>query len=406
MTTGVALVIGIVIGATLVGLSLAGRQRSVAGVAVGTIVQPDSATTTGHAEESSNALLDALPVGVVVLSSTGDVISRNRAAIVQGGRHRQVLVDEVLDDLFASLHRSSTPAVRKLQLAGPVPVSFVVTLVPLEDGGALATIEDVTERERLDAVRTDFVANLSHELKTPVGALALLGEAITAAVSDGDDPEVVERLSERLIHEAHRVSSTIDELLELSLTELDGALRRSPATVAMVVADALDRVAGLAESRGIVVDSDLAGAPIEMVGDRRQLASAVGNLVENAVKYSHPGGRVRVVVSERDGVVEFTVLDEGVGIPARDLDRIFERFYRVDRARSRETGGAGLGLAIVRHVAANHDGTVSVQSEEGRGSIFTLQIPVGGGDGDLDSVLEDGIAASTTASRDSFEECS
>ena len=223
-------------------------------------------------------------------------------------------------------------------------------------------------------MRTDFVANISHELKTPVGALAVLAETLV----DETDPAVVARIAERMLDEAHRAARTIDDLLELSRIELGGELLRDGVDPADVVVWAIERTEALAEQRNIDVvagEGTRRGAALRVTGDRRQLVSALGNLVENAVKYSEVGGTVDVVVRPHEAWVDFEVIDHGVGIPARDLDRIFERFYRVDKARSRGTGGTGLGLAIVRHVATNHGGDVLVSSTEGEGSTFVLRIP-------------------------------
>jgi two-component system sensor histidine kinase SenX3 len=241
--------------------------------------------------------------------------------------------------------------------------------------GAMVIVEDITERSRLDAVRTDFVANISHELKTPVGAIAVLAEALAGE----DDPAIVQRFVGKMVDEAHRVARTIDDLLELSRIELGGEAVRDVVRADVVLEDALERSRPLAERRSITLQLGDVSEYITMLGDRRQLVSAIANLVENGVKYSEPS-TVVVVSAHTDGQwVELRVADHGIGIPSRDLDRIFERFYRVDRARSRETGGTGLGLAIVRHVATNHGGTVDVVSTEGEGSTFTLRIPAGPG---------------------------
>jgi two-component system sensor histidine kinase SenX3 len=234
----------------------------------------------------------------------------------------------------------------------------------------MATIDDLSERARLDQVRTDFVSNISHELKTPVGALALLAETL----ADSDDSEVNRRLANRMVDEAHRAAGTIDDLLELSRIELGGRGEQVEVHVASVLQEAVARHRLTAEGAGVALRcADTNGLVVR--GDRLQLVSAVSNLVDNAVKYSNPGGSVQLAAEEHDDVVEITVVDQGVGIPARDIDRVFERFYRVDRARSRETGGTGLGLAIVRHVATNHGGDVTVRSREGEGSTFILRIP-------------------------------
>ena len=244
-------------------------------------------------------------------------------------------------------------------------------------GGAVVFVEDISERRRVDQVRTDFVANICHELKTPIGALSVLAETLEGET----DPATVERIVARMLGEADRASSTIDDLMELSQIELGGDTRPSTVCVADVVrrGDRSGHRAGCSSQhhdpdsrpgRATVSDDRLV-----VEGDRRQLVSAVGNLVENAVKYSEPGGSVQVRVDHDADMVEIAVVDQGVGIPQRDLDRVFERFYRVDRARSRATGGTGLGLSIVRHVAARHGGEVTVSSTEGEGSTFTLRLP-------------------------------
>ena len=248
-----------------------------------------------------------------------------------------------------------------------------VRAVPVPHGGALVVLEDVSERARLDAVRTDFVANISHELKTPVGAMAVLAEAMT----DVDDPDIVQRLAEKVVLEAHRAVTSIDDLMELSRIELGGLAHRDTVAAIDVVSEAMHRTAESASQRAIPVRLDTPDDDASVLGDRRQLISALANLIDNAVKYSEPGSEVHVAVDPdaAGDCVAFVVRDQGIGIPTRDLDRVFERFYRVDRARSRATGGTGLGLAIVRHVATNHEGEVSVQSVEGEGSTFTMRIP-------------------------------
>lgn len=199
-------------------------------------------------------------------------------------------------------------------------------------------IEDITERHLVDTVRTDFVANISHELKTPVGALAVLAEAL----ADEDDLDIVHRLSEKMVDEAIRVGRTIDDLLELSRIEFGGEAVKDPVYVESILQESIERVRSLATSHSIRVVMNTPDADMQAIGDRRQLVSAVSNLVENAVKYSEPDSSVEVSALVDSDWVEMRVRDFGVGIPLRDLDRIFERFYRVDRARSRDTGGTGL----------------------------------------------------------------
>lgn len=313
--------------------------------------------------------LDSLPLGVVLFDHRGVVVIRN-ARNVAGSGHGDVLVQEAIDRLVptALAGRESHTSV---ELYGPPKKVIQVSAAPLADGGAIVSVEDISERSRLDAVRTDFVANISHELKTPVGALAVLAEAI----ADETDIDVVQRLSVKMVDEAHRAATVIDDLLELSRIELGGTAVSDPVQAADVLGDAVVRSLASAEQRNIHIDLD-EPASLTVLGDRRQLVSALSNLIDNAVKYSEPGSDVHITAELVDGLVNFSISDHGVGIPSRDLDRIFERFYRVDRARSRETGGTGLGLAIVRHVATNHEGDVQVKSAEGEGSTFTLRIPV------------------------------
>jgi two-component system sensor histidine kinase SenX3 len=323
--------------------------------------------------------LDALPAGVVVADGRGHVVLRNTSAThFLGVRHADVLVDEAVGSLLrtalAGEHRRQT-----LELYGPPKRTVLVSAVPVHEvgvvSGALAIIEDVTERSRLEAVRTDFVANISHELKTPVGALALLAEALVGE----SEPDIINRLAEKMVIEAHRVARIIEDLLELSRIELGESPHREVMSVGLIAAEAVERVRHLADHREIRIEVHEPSRRVNAVGDRRELVSAVANLVENGVKYSDPGSVVEVAARTDGTWVDIDVRDHGIGIPARDLDRIFERFYRVDRARSRETGGTGLGLAIVRHVATNHGGNVTVTSREGAGSTFTLRIPAGPG---------------------------
>jgi two-component system sensor histidine kinase SenX3 len=326
-------------------------------------------------EAELRAAIDNLPAGVVIVDRAGRVVLRNRHANrVVGVTHLDALVDEAVEaHLRDALAGRDT--VDTLDLLGPPRCTLVVRGSAVSVGGrlvgAVATIEDVSERKRLDTVRTDLVANISHELKTPVGAIAVLAETL----ADEDEPEVIARLAPKLIAEAERLSRTIDELLELSRIELGDQSLAEVVDVEGVAREAMALHAALAQARAIPVHLSVVGPRHEVAGNRRQLVSAVGNLLENAIKYSDPNARVDLtVVAEGDHVV-VEVQDHGMGIPQRDMDRVFERFYRVDKARSRETGGSGLGLSIVRHVMANHGGEVSVSSVEGEGSTFALRLP-------------------------------
>ncbi|MEZ5257241.1 MAG: ATP-binding protein [Ilumatobacteraceae bacterium] len=237
--------------------------------------------------------------------------------------------------------------------------------------GGVIVIDDVTERARSMPCAPTSSPTSPGELKTPVGALSVLAETL----ADADDPDDVRRLSGKVMRESDRLSRTIDDLLALSRIELGGEVVRQPIDLEGLLSDATERIVPFAERHRVSVVVQPIDSVREVLGDRRQLASAVSNLVENAVKYTESGGRVEVRAESVEGGVDLVVSDTGIGIPEPDLDRIFERFYRVDRARSRETGGTGLGLSIVRHVAENHGGRVSVRSAEGEGSEFRLFLP-------------------------------
>jgi two-component system, OmpR family, sensor histidine kinase SenX3 len=323
---------------------------------------------------TDRALVEHHRDGVVVADGRGRIVYRNAAARALQGTHVGVLIDEAVGRHVAAASRQGRSD-EVLEMYGPPKVVLVVHALALEhQTGVVVYIEDVSERRRIDQVRTDFVANISHELKTPVGAMSVLAETL----QDEDDPDIVRRVVARMMGEAQRAARTIDDLIELSRIELGGEREIEPVRVDRVISEALERVQELAAHSDIGI-ANLAGADhvdgVVVHGDRRQLVSAVGNLVENAVKYSEAGGQVQVRTRLVDGCVEVAVIDQGVGIPQRDLDRIFERFYRVDRARSRATGGTGLGLSIVRHIAQNHGGDVEVDSSEGEGSTFTLRLP-------------------------------
>ena len=319
--------------------------------------------------------VDQLEHGVVVWDARGQELFRNRAArALAEARDGHVLVAAATEELLSEAVAGRSLR-RVVELFGPPAESFVVSAYPFSDGvaeGALAVVEDRSLQRRTETVRRDFVANISHELKTPIGALGLLAETIR----DEPDRSVVERLSERMILEADRVSRTVDDLLELSRIEFGDDADFSDNDVVALVGEAVSRIAAAAEQAGVAVVADV---PVGIVvhGDRRQLVSALFNLLDNAVKYSPEGSQVEVRAVEEEGtlVAAISVADHGVGIPRRSLDRIFERFYRVDRARSRSTGGTGLGLAIVRHVVSNHRGRVLAESVEGQGSTFTLLLP-------------------------------
>lgn len=314
--------------------------------------------------------LDALPSGVVIADASGVVLYKNSAArTISGVRHIDVLVDEAVEAMVKTATTTETQH-RRFDTAGSPSRAFDIRTKRLASGPIVATVEDVTEQSRIDTVRTDFVANLSHELKTPIGGIAALADTMIGE----KDPQVIERLTARIVDESYRLSRIVDDLLDLSRIEFGGAEDWEPVAITDVVNEVVARMQHESKRTDVSIEAKtLAG--VRVVGDRMQLVSALQNLVSNAIKYSGDGKKVLVEVQATAELVSILVVDQGIGIAARDHQRIFERFYRVDRARSRATGGSGLGLSIVRHVVSNHGGTVSVVSEEGRGSTFTIVLP-------------------------------
>jgi two-component system sensor histidine kinase SenX3 len=260
-----------------------------------------------------------------------------------------------------------------LQRAVGIPPRHVSARVaPLSSQLVLALVEDRTRERRVESIRRDFVVNVSHELKTPVGAIKLLSDAVIDAA---DDPEAVQRFAARLHAESDRLTRLVQQIIELSRLQGDDPLEE-PALVAVdtIVDRAIEESCTDSQARRISVVRD-GEKGLHLLGNLEQVSLALNNLVANAVKYSSEGSTVVVSTRALDSVVEIDVTDQGMGIPASELERIFERFYRVDPARHRSTGGTGLGLSIVKHVAASHGGDVRVWSVEGQGSTFTLSLP-------------------------------
>ncbi|NBO54128.1 MAG: GHKL domain-containing protein [Actinobacteria bacterium] len=339
-------------------------------------LQDDAAkpeTEVFNADSKETELLEVienLPIGVYLKRADGSVWMSDAFRDVVETKHGQVLVEEVVDRLLTGISVSESRAER-ISLVGPPPRHIMVVARGLPNEVGVAAIENVSEQVRLDSVRTDFVANISHELKTPIGAVSLLAETL----ADEDDLATVSRLAGKIVAETTRLSSTIDDLMELSRIELGGSAVKDPVSLRSVAEQALARVSGSAEQCGVSVV--ISGKQVvDVCGDVRQLVSATSNLLDNAIKYSDEGSHVEITLDSDATHGILCVVDHGVGIPANDQSRIFERFYRVDRARSRNTGGTGLGLAIVNHVVTNHGGTVSVKSVEGEGSTFCLMIPL------------------------------
>jgi two-component system sensor histidine kinase SenX3 len=315
--------------------------------------------------------------GVVLLNRFGDVVLANAAAVelglVRGSRpdERAGKAAEQVRATGEVVQVDLSPLDRGAR-SGRGPTAVLGEVRPLGDGFTVIDASDESDAVRLEATRRDFVANVSHELKTPVGAMALLAEAILDAT---DDPHEVRRFGTKIIDEATRLGALVTELIALS--RLQGAERLPElATVEVdeVVREALHRCRLVAESADIRITVDPPSGLL-LDGDATLLVTALSNLVDNAVSYSPPGSPVSVSRRLADGFVEIAVTDRGLGIASEHQERVFERFFRIDQARSRATGGTGLGLAIVKHVAANHGGDVQLWSRPGTGSTFTLRVP-------------------------------
>ena len=330
--------------------------------------------TSEDDRRTRDLVLSSMEEGILLASAGGEVRFANAAFERYLGAPpstRHALVPAGLREAAQRAAEERSPVAVEVE-AGVPARSLRGAAVPVdEEGSVLLVLRDVTEAKRLDAVRRDFVANASHELKTPAASIRAAAETIRTAVVD--DPAVVPRFAERMEAEAIRLSRIVEDLLDLSRLETGSELADDVAIDALVREESA-RLHDAAEGAGVELVVDACEVPA-VRGSARDLALLVRNLVDNAIRYTKPGGRVEVTLASEDGDVALRVADTGIGIPSRDLPRVFERFYRVDRARSRETGGTGLGLSIVKHVVENHGGTVSVESELGRGSAFEVRLP-------------------------------
>lgn len=339
----------------------------------------------------SNEAVPALeiPLGVLdllqiidaefLLLAPGEVVLRSSThsgalGLVREGR----LVSDPILALVRAVRRSREYQEGTVELPrGPIGEGthdLLVRVSPLGDRGLVVVlIFDDSEYRRLDAIRRDFIANISHELKTPIGALSILSEAVLGA---NDDPPAIVKFATRMQMEAKRLSELVQEIIDLSRLQDDDPLKNAKVlNLADLISEAIDASRMAAETRNIALTFTQMG-DFEVLGDRRQIEMAVSNLVENAINYSADGTRVAVALRKEEGLAEISISDQGVGIPDKDIERIFERFYRVDPARSRATGGTGLGLSIVKHVINNHGGDISVWSVEGAGSTFKIRLPL------------------------------
>jgi two-component system, OmpR family, sensor histidine kinase SenX3 len=362
-----ALVVGVGVGAGLTPRIVERRQRQAAEQAGITV------------SEMLQHIVSLSPVGIVVVDTYRDVVYTNDRA-----RELSLVRDRLLDDrAWQAAQRTLatgedvevdlSPAKRQNPGRSGLSVRGHVRLLTEDDRRfAVVYVDDQSEHARMEETRRDFVANVSHELKTPVGAMGVLAEALLASA---DEADTVRRFAEKMLAESIRLANMVGELIELS--RLQGGERLpdlESVEVDTVVAEALSRYKVAADNADISITTD-APTGYRVLGDQPLLVTALANLVSNAIAYSPNGSRVSISRRRRGDTIEIAVTDRGFGIAREDQERVFERFFRVDKARSRATGGTGLGLAIVKHVAANHNGSIRLWSQPGTGSTFTLSIP-------------------------------
>ena len=332
----------------------------------------------GRASATLEVVLGALPQGTVLFDQSDEVVYSNPSA--------RELLGSVPDNLAGLAPFAFQAAVRESrETRAPVsgltehgkPVRQLrgVATPFAEDERVLLVVVDVTDRERAASVRRDFVANASHELKTPVSAIIASSEALKMAVERGDDSAI--RFARQIDESAHQLDRMVTDLLDLSRLERDQP-ELDPLSLDLLLREEVERIRSVAEDNDIVVSCH--ATPVRVAGSRRDVAIAIRNLLDNAVRYTGAGGSIGAELSATNGEAVLRIRDTGDGIPTRDLSRVFERFYRVDSARSRATGGTGLGLAIVKHVVESHGGSVDVESQLGVGSTFTVHLPVLGDD--------------------------
>ena len=322
-------------------------------------------------------ILDVLPDAAAIVDASDRVLEASANCVAMGLVSNERIAPVEIRALNREVHRLRKTQSREstISRSGSKLGAWEakVQISPIDEDLSLMIAQDLSEERRLNDVRRDFVANVSHELKTPVGALSLLAEAVQAADTD---VEQVRHFTSRMQIEVKRLTAMIADLVALSQVQGDLALRNStPVEVQNIIAEAVDATKIAAEQQHIEVTISDDDEPGRIFGDEQQLVTALSNLISNAIKYSPTHTRVGVGSRRVNNMIEISVTDQGPGIPESDVERIFERFYRVDPARSRDTGGTGLGLAIVKHVCANHGGECVVWSQVGQGSTFTLRFP-------------------------------
>ena len=343
-------------------------------------VEVDATSINSQTDLSTQSfdLLRAIDAESIVVTPNDQVIYYSEKITNLNLIKDERIQNKELSNLVRAVRRSGISQDATMDLPrGPIGAGthdLLVRVASIGDAGLIAIlIFDDSEMRRLDSIRRDFVANISHELKTPIGALSILSEAVLEA---SNDPEAIAKFASRMQSEAKRLSGLVQEIIDLSRLQDDDPLKNGkPVDLAEVITEAIDQSRLNAENRKIALVFESVDG-VKVNGDRAQIMMAIHNLIENAINYSPNGTRVAITLKVLNAIAEVAVSDQGIGIPEKDLERIFERFYRVDPARSRLTGGTGLGLSIVKHIAINHGGDVSLWSVEGAGSTFTVRFPL------------------------------
>ncbi|MFK5582420.1 MULTISPECIES: sensor histidine kinase [unclassified Serinicoccus] len=373
-------ILGLVVGLLVAALVWWLRRPGTDGPDAADLVDDPSRPTV--VPEGAKEVLSVLRSGAIIVDRSARVRTSTGTALALGLVRGEDLVNVRLRELAVRVLGQRRIHEEELEVSrgpvGPGRVLLGVRVAPFGDDLVLILVEDRTQARRVEEVRRDFVINVSHELKTPVGGLALLAEAVQGAA---DDPAAVARFAGRMKTETERLTRLVTEIVDLSRLQTNDVLADMVIIdVAACATEAVEQTRLVAGGRTVVAAR--AGAPedLRIYGDQELITTAVRNLVTNAIAYSEDGTRIGVVTRRSGDLVEVSVSDQGQGISVQEQTRIFERFYRVDPARSRRTGGTGLGLSIVKHICAGHGGEVSVWSEEGQGSTFTLRLPAAAGD--------------------------
>ncbi len=338
--------------------------------------QPEQQSPTSNSSRNLILkLIQSLPDIVIWVDGDNKIKYASEVALSLNIAREDKIQIDALETLISMARKIDEPLIRKVKAKRPLGIAKLnldTWVMRLERGEVLLWAQNNSVVSRVETMRRDFVANISHELKTPVGALSLLAEAIEES---GKDSESIQKFAKRIGPETKRLTNVIRDIIDLSQVQSDDPLASAnPVEVDRVINDAVDAVQLLADLNNVEI-AQVNEPDVKIVGDEYQLVMAIRNLLTNAITFSPASSRITVGAKLKDGVVEITVSDQGIGISLENQSRIFERFYRVDPARSRSTGGTGLGLAIVKHVCENHGGEVSVWSVPGQGSTFTMKFP-------------------------------